>query len=173
MVPTFRLTSDFRCGVICVHYHWPHRTIAPVRDYPRQSRQAIILRLAALFRVKPVRKDVEQKSRTEPATGLHRGIRRDLALGIACIGWRHHRRMGDRGRLGRRRARSMACWLEELACFHRGANDHAPPGEVDFKCNQHLRFSVSSDFTRRSLPADLSQLKFWALLYGLFRNNRA
>ena len=150
----------------------PHRTIAPVRDCPRQSRQAIILRLAALFRVKPfrvkpVRKDVELKSRTEPATGLHRGIRRDLALGIACIGWRHHRRMGDRGRLGRRRARSMACWLEELACFHRGANDHAPPGEVDFKCKQHLsppsRQTFPPIFTRRSLPVEILGTRIWLI----------
>jgi hypothetical protein len=49
--------------------------------------------------------------------------------------------MGDRARLGRRRTRSMACWLEGieiLGYFHCRANDHAPSGEIDFECNEHL-----------------------------------
>jgi hypothetical protein len=50
-------------------------------------------------------------------------------MGMACSDGRRHPRMDDWAGLGRRRARSMAYWLEGLeilGCFHCSANDHAP-----------------------------------------------
>ena len=70
-------------------------------------------------------------------------------MGMACSDGRRHPRMDDWAGLGRRRARSMAYWLEGLeilGCFHCSANDHAPKGDVDLKCKQHLNSPVSSDF---------------------------
>ncbi len=70
-------------------------------------------------------------------------------MGMACSDGRRHPRMDDWAGLGRRRARSMAYWLEGLeilGCFHCSANDHAPQGDVDLKCKQHLNSPVSSDF---------------------------
>jgi hypothetical protein len=89
---------------------------------------------------------IEPQSTAEPATGLRRLSALWpwvwLALmGVATLGWM----IG----LGRRRARSMAYWLEDLEildCFHCSANDHAPKGDVDLKCKQHLNSPVSSDF---------------------------
>jgi hypothetical protein len=73
--------------------------------------------------------DIEKKSPTEPTTGLRRALMA-MAMGMACCDWRRYPRMADRDRLGRRRARSMACWLEhkseKLSRFHHRATDHAP-----------------------------------------------
>jgi len=67
-----------------------------------------------------------------------------MAFGMARSGWRRHPRMDNWAGLGRRRARWMAYCLEgleKLGCFHCRANDHAPQGDVDFKCNQHWKSS--------------------------------
>jgi hypothetical protein len=87
-----------------------------------------------------------------------------MALDVVCTGWRRYARVGIRDRLGRSRARAMACWLEDfekLGCFHRRAKDHAPKGKVDFEDYRHLISPVSSTPDRRNvhLPAD----HVWAL----------
>jgi hypothetical protein len=87
-----------------------------------------------------------------------------MALDVVCTGWRRYARVGIRDRLGRSRARAMACWLEDfekLGCFHRRAKDHAPKGKVDFEDYRHLISPVSSTTDRRNvhLPAD----HVWAL----------
>ena len=91
-----------------------------------------------------------------------------VALGMACFGRRPYPRMDARAWLGRRRTRSMACWLKQkFGCFHRPANDHAPSGEVDFKCKQHLsppsRQTFPPIFTRRSLPVEILGTRIWLI----------
>jgi hypothetical protein len=66
------------------------------------------------------RTEIDYQARNRPSEAF---------MGMACSDGRRHPRMDDWAGLGRRRARSMAYWLEGLeilGCFHCSANDHAP-----------------------------------------------
>ena len=62
-----------------------------------------------------------------------------MAMGLAGSDRRCHGWMVRRDRLDCLHARSIALPvdLETLSCLHRRAKDHAPQGNVDFKCIPH------------------------------------
>jgi hypothetical protein len=72
--------------------------------------------------------------------------------------------MGNRTLLGRLRIRSMGCWLEDfekLPCHHCRANEHAPQGKVDFKCDVHLIAPSLSAFLIRQHYDETIMIRAW------------